>query len=208
MTEALVDAQGTQYRVGDIGDGVVGKALRTGEPYEAKVLYHIKRRGFQGHAVDAGASIGNHALWFALGCRLRVSAFEPYHYTELVNNVKRNADQHPMIDTYSFGLSNESGMAEYVGKGQFDPCPSGTYKLVPLDTLHLKDVCLMKVDVEGMEVPVLLGAQDTIAEYRPTLYVEAGSDAAHDELGLLLRDWKYKYRRSYGATPLEEWDPC
>ena len=44
--------------------------------------------------------------------------------------------------------------------------------VVPLDTLGLSRLALVKVDVEGMEAEALLGAERTIAQHRPILYVE------------------------------------
>jgi FkbM family methyltransferase len=42
-----------------------------------------------------------------------------------------------------------------------------------LDDLQLDDVGFVKIDVEGHELAVLLGAADTLKRNRPTLYVEA-----------------------------------
>ena len=44
--------------------------------------------------------------------------------------------------------------------------------MVTLDAFDLPACHFLKVDVEGMEVEVLRGAQNTIATYRPLMYVE------------------------------------
>ena len=43
----------------------------------------------------------------------------------------------------------------------------------PLDELHLDDVGLVKIDVEGHELAVLRGAADTLRRNRPAIVVEA-----------------------------------
>jgi Methyltransferase FkbM domain len=42
-----------------------------------------------------------------------------------------------------------------------------------LDDLHLDDIGLVKIDVEGHELAVLRGAADTLRRNRPTIVVEA-----------------------------------
>jgi hypothetical protein len=41
-----------------------------------------------------------------------------------------------------------------------------------LDSLELTACRLIKIDVEGMELPVLRGAVETIGRFKPLLYVE------------------------------------
>jgi hypothetical protein len=47
-----------------------------------------------------------------------------------------------------------------------------TVRRVTVDSLELTDVKFMKLDVEGHEVPALLGAEKTIRRDRPTLIIE------------------------------------
>ena len=44
--------------------------------------------------------------------------------------------------------------------------------VIPLDSIALPALRLLKVDVEGMEVSVLEGARNLILRHRPILYVE------------------------------------
>lgn len=201
LTVAVGDVQ---YSVHDPG-GVIGSALETGEPYEAKLLYHIKRRRFQGTAVDAGANIGNHALWFALACGMHVKAFEPIEWQRLAANIKLN-DAAAQIDVWPFGLAHHRCWASYDGQGVMNTSEPGPYRMVPLDLLHLKDVALIKADVEGMEPQVLRGAERTIRTQHPVLYMEAADSDAHYAVSCILQPWGYMHKKTFGATPLEEWE--
>jgi FkbM family methyltransferase len=44
--------------------------------------------------------------------------------------------------------------------------------ILPLDSFNLKNVGLIKIDVDGMELEVLEGAMNTIKEYRPIIIIE------------------------------------
>lgn len=51
------------------------------------------------------------------------------------------------------------------GSGQF-------VELLTIDSLHLKDVSLLKIDVEGMENQVLDGAKETLMANHPVVIIE------------------------------------
>jgi FkbM family methyltransferase len=50
--------------------------------------------------------------------------------------------------------------------------PGEDVPLIVVDGFPLASLRLLKIDVEGMEAEVLLGARQTIARHRPILYVE------------------------------------
>jgi hypothetical protein len=63
--------------------------------------------------------------------------------------------------------------------------------VVSNDSLHLPACQLIKIDVEGQEQAVIAGAVETIARFRPVLYVE--NDRRHDSPSLIrqIRDHDY-----------------
>lgn len=71
----------------------------------------------------------------------------------------------------------------------------GKYQLktpmITVDSLIQEAVHLIKIDVEGMEKEVLLGAIETIALYKPILYVENDRQAKSQELIETL--WSFGY---------------
>jgi FkbM family methyltransferase len=50
---------------------------------------------------------------------------------------------------------------------------SGTIEMKTLDSYNFKDVDIIKIDVEGYEVPLLEGAKETILNNRPVIQIEA-----------------------------------
>ena len=44
--------------------------------------------------------------------------------------------------------------------------------MVTLDSLHLADVSIIKIDCEGFEMAVLRGAEETLARWKPVVVVE------------------------------------
>ena len=81
-----------------------------------------------------------------------------------------------------------------------------------LDDLHLDDVGLIKIDVEGHELAVLRGATHTLAQNRPAIVVEAEQrhhPNAVAEITGLLTDLGYTGYFDLGGTrrPIAEFDP-
>lgn len=69
---------------------------------------------------------------------------------------------------------------------------------VRLDDLPIEACDCMKIDVEAWEIPVLIGAKETIARFRPTIFLEAhvatlpGHDQSWQELYNLLVEYGYR----------------
>jgi FkbM family methyltransferase len=70
---------------------------------------------------------------------------------------------------------------------------SVTVPLVTVDSLGLRDVTFMKIDVEGHELPALRGAEQTIKRDRPRLLIEIEERRQPVEgVTDLLRSWGYQ----------------
>lgn len=196
-----------QIEAGD--DGVLAAALRTREPYEAKLLYHIQRQGYKGMAVDVGANVGNHTLWLTLVCGLDTLAFEPVEFDVLRKNLELNGIS-VMQRAWHVALGASYGEATYLGDGKLAIAKDGPIVVRPLDEYLplLHDLAMVKVDVEGMELDVLRGAERTIDQWHPALYVEVSDEEAQQALAAHLEPLGYEHMNTFGATPLEEWLPC
>lgn len=115
-----------------------------------------------------------------------VFAFEPQPkiFRELFLNMALNelsniwffyggvGDKMGQIELSPIVQGNEGGTGLWGGTGKFVP-------LVTIDSLNLKNVSLMKIDVEGQENAVLDGAKETILRERPVILIEimGGHDA-------------------------------
>lgn len=130
-------------------------------------------------AVDVGAHVGlwayNLAHWFK-----QVKAFEPVdeHRKCFIENTigQANITLHPCALGAIEGSVNiatthgSSGDSRVQGEGDIP--------MHRLDSFGLQSVDLIKIDVEGLEEGVILGALDTIVRCHPTIIVEQKRDFA------------------------------
>jgi hypothetical protein len=82
---------------------------------------------------------------------------------------------------------------EFIGQ-QINYLEEGCVKRrqITIDGLELDRVDLLKIDVEGMEIDVLGGAEATLKKHMPQLYIEViKSDS--DEMKSILRSFGYRY---------------
>jgi|GEM_PF-1351497 len=159
--------------------------------YEYDVLFRVRerlrRRGKTGAAIDAGGFIGTHSVFFAKLCGLRpVLTFEanPATFTVLSDNLEKNGLGDRVI-AVNRALGDGQGQARVVlgpetnrgatrvelGVGGGEGVPMTTLD-AEVEARGIDDVCLIKIDVEGLELPVLRGAAQLIARRRPVLCVE------------------------------------
>jgi FkbM family methyltransferase len=201
------------YMLYNVNDTYIGGSLdRYGEFSEGEV--EVFRQVLQpgNVAVDVGANLGAHTLFFAnaVGRYGRVYAFEPQRiiFQTLCANMALNSVTNaycfpmavgeragsivvPMLDPEN--VNNFGGLE----LGQFSE--GETVPMITLDSLDLPQCRLIKVDVEGMEVGVLKGARATIDRCRPVLYVENDRAEKADELTRFIDELGY---RMYWHRPL------
>lgn len=127
-------------------------------------------------AIDIGANVG---LWSKDLCDnfQRVMAFEPVSKFRdcLIKNVKNNN-----LEVQDIALGNEETWGtmnitpDNTGHSHIDPTSlgQGDTRIRKLDNLALDIVDYIKVDCEGYEYKVLLGAEQTIKRCQPVLVIE------------------------------------
>lgn len=164
--------------------------------------------------VEAGANIGAHTLALAkmTGPGGSIFAFEPQRilFQLLCGNLAMNGilnvicnnqalTTHPGVLTVpqlDYRQPNNFGGVD-LDQGR----PSGeTVTAVPLDSLSLSACHLLKVDVEGMELDVLQGAQNTLVRNRPLLYIE--NDRADKSPALIRHLFSLDYNLYWHLPPL------
>ena len=132
---------------------------------------------------DIGAYVGDTALWFskAVGPQGKVYAFEPEpsNFAKLKANLERNKVTN--VIPLQLALSeNEGEMRVSSGAGSSVITQAGTGKSVKVTTIDnfveantLPRVDFIKMDVEGHELKVLKGADETIKTFKPSLALSA-----------------------------------
>ena len=136
---------------------------------------------FEGSAVDVGANIGNHSLYFSDYFN-EVLSYEPQPLTFKLLNV--NSQLVTNIRCFNFGLSSSEKKVPFVvdqkNMGGSHIVSEGDSRgvdlwLKTLDSVRIKadpPVQLIKIDVEGHEYDVLLGAKEVIKKDQPIIIFE------------------------------------
>lgn len=132
-------------------------------------------------AVDVGAHVGLWAKWLVEEFDY-VHAFEPVAEFAAIFPHNLNGSRNYRLHDIALGDGYRSvSMKVYPeNTGQTHVDGKGDIVMLPLDYLDLKDVDLVKIDVEGYELAVLKGAQRTLQEYRPIVVIEERATAANN----------------------------
>ena len=135
----------------------------------------------QQHAIDIGANVGFMTAYFAQRWQC-VTAFEPTPmiFACLEKNCTRgNIDLKSMalsdkIDTVLFAIQSKSEINQIVSTADILTKHWSSIKVpaVTLDSLNLTNIDMIKIDVEGHELSVLHGAEQTIRSQRPLIAIE------------------------------------
>jgi len=167
-------------------DRYVGRSIDLYGEYsdeEATLLRSLLKPGAV--ALDIGAHIGPHTLALAdsIGPKGAVLAFEPQRvlFQMLCANMALN--NHTNVYCYHAAVGDRPGSVfvpelDYTVGNNFAGLALGGYnqgekvRLQTVDGLDLQRCDFMKIDVEGMELEVLKGAQKTIERFRSALYIE------------------------------------
>jgi len=138
--------------------------------------------------LDVGANIGYNSLMFSdYG---PVYAIEPLFHKVIQLNVENNTLKHNMyvipvalsnknseVDMYFPNKVKETELRNYGGSSIHtfegtDYTSKTRVKCCRLDDIYIGVPSLMKIDVEGHEMEVLKGAENTIKTYMPTILIE------------------------------------
>lgn len=206
------------YRIVNPGPGRVGSKLAHGEPYERKLLVDIRQQHLSGTAFDVGAHIGNHTLYLAAVCGLKVHAWEPYDVSRrmLEGNLALNPGLDVIVHGWAAGRGDARGRFTKGMWIEFDPTRDGD--ALKLDRGHVQvhriddhvdvdDLAVVKVDVEGMEADVLAGMVGHLERCRPVVYSETHTQASHDSVAAVLEPFGYEMtKRIAMGSVMEKWE--
>jgi FkbM family methyltransferase len=180
----------------------------------------VKKNRLTGCALDVGANIGNHAIFFAELFDV-VHAFEPN--PSILPLLTYNLRNHSNVRIHPYGASLKSAVMSAVlppanlGGGRIarnieEGGSCVEFALRSLDEVDdlagCKEVDLIKLDVEGHELEAITGAEELIKRHRPLIAIEqnadqikGGSSPALDSLRSLGYMHFYEIRSADFRTP-------
>jgi FkbM family methyltransferase len=198
----------TRFYISNTQD-LIQRELIQGRFFEEKELCELLPNMPSGARVlDVGSNIGNHALFLVCcGGASLVHCYEPTPGT--ANLLERNFVLN-RIDTsrYSIrmmGIGAVKGMAEVctpneanIGANFLKKGDGGSIPVDSLDNLYAEGEVfdVLKVDVEGMEIEVLNGAEAVIGRSRPTILIEVANANKADFLAWVFKAG-YKVHRVF-----------
>jgi FkbM family methyltransferase len=170
------------------------------EPVRRRSLGYCKNKNL---ALDIGANVG---LWSRDLCNQfgRVIAFEPVaDFREcLIKNVPvANLEIQPCALGATEALINMIITPNNTGHSHIDPnsIGDGQIPMRTLDSFNLSRVDYIKIDCEGYENNILLGAKQTIINNHPIIVIE---DKKHKDVGHTDTVGAVELLESWGATIL------
>lgn len=175
-----------QFAVDNPKDTVQRHLVR-GELYEARMLRTHADLIFRGATVlDVGANIGNHTVFYSLTAAGRVYPFEPNPRANrlLRQTVEWNELEKVDLTHLDNGVGSRRGELfvrtpndNNLGASRLAKSGGAKVPVVRLDDLTFEgEVGFVKIDVEGMEMGVLAGAEGLIARHRPSIAIEVDNE--------------------------------
>jgi len=165
--------------------------------------------GDEGIFYDIGSNWGYFSLYVASRPSFQgiVYAFEPVPstYLDLISVVKQ-ANLESKIKCYQVALSDKVGIGEMIFPDKVhsgwatliektNPNSKNTVKLITIDELHAPDPDVIKVDAEGSEEKIFIGADKLLTNKKPMLIFE--SWIYRNEVDKTLRVFDFLKRKGY-----------
>lgn len=183
----IVDGRDARY-IANKNDAYVGRSLiHYGEYCQEEYAILTAMTRPESVIVEVGANLGAHTARLAKHVTLagRVIAFEPQPVifqalcgTMSINNLMN-------VECFPTALGSEPATVTIPALDYRQPNNFGSLSLLQSaaqgvqvavqrldDVFRLGRLDLIKIDVEGMELDVLKGAQETISKFRPIIYFE------------------------------------
>ena len=204
VIETRIQDRDIRFFVRNPQDHIQSHHLR-GIFYEREELAIIARYFREGGVfVDIGTNVGNHSIFIEKFCNpRRIINFEinPEAIDIFALNRRLNELKSCDIGFLGIALGHVEGRAtlmqpdpDNLGCTAIQPAAEGALRCLPGDAvLAARPVDLMKIDVEGTEMEVLSGLAQTLARWRPALFIEVD-----DQNGAAFTQWcdDHAYRRA------------
>ncbi|MGE5155957.1 MAG: FkbM family methyltransferase [Betaproteobacteria bacterium] len=170
-----------------------------------------------GAVLDIGANVGIYAAVGRALTQRQVIAFEPWEMlVDVARRFSADNDLDFTTEALALGAANRTQTLYLSDVGDSSNSlrrnfrPSSNQIQVPVETLDSYVArtgtvpAVMKVDTEATEPDVLIGAEKTIAEYRPWILCEVLSGRVERRLHELLASLGYRWYHIQDEIPLRE----
>ena len=227
MAMTRLDAYGQEFHFVHVaGDYIPRKISDEHTFYESTFLELLQGFHRPGDVIiDGGANIGNHTLYFAKVVGAEVIAFEPepHNASCLAINVALNgSSDRVQIHRHALGQSSgmvtlqmnvQSNFGSFTAKSSSNPNSEQmsdtrqvSVAVSSLDTVietskSRKNISILKLDVEGMELEVLRGAKELIRSSLPVIAVECFTLEELGRIESFLEPMEYFPVACVNATP-------
>lgn len=156
-------------------------------------------------AVDVGAHIGLWSRDLSVAFR-HVMAFEPVdeNFSCLAKNVPANVSLHKVALSNSYGYGTLRKESEG-NSGAWTLIEGTDHYVCLLDEYELSYLDFLKIDVQGHEKKVLMGAEETLKRCNPVVVVETTLNDEKSDMDFL-KGLGAVLRVSYGKDAVYSWD--
>lgn len=209
-------------------DYIPSQIRNSGKFYEAPFLNLLARLHQPDKIiVDGGANLGNHSVFFAGVMKAQVVAFEPQPHNNLLLQANRSLNQlDRLIDVRAkalgahaarvlLHLSMENNYGTFTSlpatpvasnhEGQTMPAAAEfAAEVTTLDSelaMENDRISIIKLDIEGMELEALQGAQQILRLGKPLVAVECFNISRYQAVNDFLAPFGYFVVDSANATP-------
>jgi FkbM family methyltransferase len=169
-------------------DICIGNEIKNGNYWEEWMFKYIQQYYIENtNIIDLGGNIGTTTLMMSevLSENYNIFTFEPLYSDILLKNVLDNNLIESVI-IYPYGVGNEKttlsikpiNLSDNINFGEVslksieEEKSKIKIKIVPLDHFNFKNISLIKIDVEGMEIEALEGCLNLIKQWKPTIIIE------------------------------------
>ncbi len=218
LPETTFESCGHSVRMSGLDDDeyVYGLIKQDRQFYEFDLLDFVRHLPLgAGAAIDVGANLGNHTVFFALVMQRRTHAFEVSAKNRIA--LRANVDANgigDLVSVHDYGLHSEDALGSIVenpeNMGQTRVVSIGSEDdsavvLKRLDSVISEDerIALIKVDVEGAELDVLRGSEAILDRDTPICLVEGHPGPRFDELAQFFAEHGFRPVQILGRS--ENW---
>lgn len=159
-------------------------AIRSGSYYEPKthLLVELLLTETPGNLVHAGTFFGDMLPSFSRKCPRVVYAFEPVLENYVLAKLCLQKNKLKNVAIYNSALGESVGISSIVTHDKNLRHLGGASKIaggegqitttITIDSLHIDNLSVIQLDVEGFELPALRGATSTILRNKPAILIE------------------------------------